>query len=293
MRGKAGINGTAAMIWELIKAHLSIFIGLSAVSGYHLSGPIDSDRALMVGLLVFCLASGAACLNNIQDRRFDAHFRRTCKRALPSGRIPVMHAGILAIGLITTGLWGLARYFNWQAFVLGTLSLICYNALYTPMKKKTTLAIIPGTVCGMLGPAIGWAAGGEIAITREIISLMVVFGVWQMTHYLLLVFNTRTDIRHTPFPSLAKAFSNIDLRLHILIWSGIYCMAMIYFLWISPLRFTPLSVVLAVIILLTIPIVYLALYGYGRMTKGNSGFYFINLSMLVFMTSYITDALVV
>ena len=164
-------------LMELVKFFLSLFIALSAVFGFVLANNLFSLKAFFLGVFVLLLAWGCAALNNIQDKTYDACFLRTCKRVLPSQKLKTRTAFIIAVLGIVFGLLGLLLFFKgFLAFVYGILALIFYNFLYTPLKKRTLLAIIPGAISGMLPPLIGWSAAGAQVLDLRIIIIMVIFG---------------------------------------------------------------------------------------------------------------------
>jgi hypothetical protein len=178
------------IFFELFKSHLTGFIALSAVFGQMIAAGIFSRETLVAGGGVWLLAAGAAVLNNIQDRDHDRRFTRTRNRCLPQKTIPVRTAAVLALILAGAGLTVLFRYPDtlWPG-LLGLLALLCYNGLYTPMKKKTFAAVWPGVVCGMLPPAIGWTlvpAPASAGTGQDLLMVMLVLGLWQMPHFLAL-----------------------------------------------------------------------------------------------------------
>src|SRR6202035_5275921 len=104
------------------------------------------------------VASGAAILNQVTERRFDAQMRRTARRPLASGRIESSHALWFGISLSLTGTAYLALAVNVLASVLALLTLLSYLFLYTPLKRKTPLCTLIGAFPGAVPPIIGWAA---------------------------------------------------------------------------------------------------------------------------------------
>ncbi len=94
--------------------------------------------------------------NDIVDRKLDAQVARTRGRPLPSGRIGVRAAILLAIALGLVGLAVLLQ-FNLFAIQLGLLSLVPV-AVYPFMKRFTSY---PQVVLGLAfawGALMGWAA---------------------------------------------------------------------------------------------------------------------------------------
>ncbi len=219
---------------ELLKLHLCLYIGCSAIFGFVASSGALSIKSMIIGFLICELACGSAVLNNIQDREFDQYFKRTHHRSLPAGKVPIAHAAILSGAMIFTGLTGLWTVAGVYPFFWGVVTVICYNLLYTPMKKRTLLAILPGALCGMLAPMIGWTAAGGSSTDLIILAIMMVFGLWQMPHFFIIVLKTRDLMVHKAntqmFPSLLKIFSTQELKLQIMIWTSLYALSMLLFL---------------------------------------------------------------
>src|SRR5512137_2654049 len=82
-------RGWLAVYADLFKARLTSLVLLTTLVGFYLGfrGPVDF--ALMFRLLLgtALLASGAAALNQLLEREYDARMRRTQDRPLPSGRL--------------------------------------------------------------------------------------------------------------------------------------------------------------------------------------------------------------
>jgi len=73
---------------------------------------------------------------------------------------------------------------------LGTLA--SYALVYTPLKRRSSLATLVGGIPGALPPLIGWAAGrGEL--TPEAWVLFAIVFLWQMPHFLAIAWLCRED----------------------------------------------------------------------------------------------------
>ena len=94
----------------------------------------------------------------------------------------------------------------------------CYNGIYTPLKRTTVLAIIPGAVCGSLPVLVGWMAAGGGLESPKLWILMVVFGVWQLPHFWLVVLANQEDYRSSGIPNMLRILSPAQLRQLIFVW---------------------------------------------------------------------------
>lgn len=278
---------------ELFKLHLCLYIALSAIFGYVTAAGTFNIRAMGIGLFVCVLAVGAAVLNNYQDREYDRFFIRTCNRGLPSGRILPVHALFIACLLIVTGLAGIWMTAGHLPFLLGMGALIAYNMLYTPLKKKTLLSMVPGSLCGMLVPAIGWTAAGGRLQDPVLPVVMAVFGLWQMAHFFIILVKTRHRMIHHPgakrFANFFTLFSDNEIKLQTMIWTSLYTLSMLWFMLVNPSGHAALDRVL----LANAFAVWLLVSWIITRSKPAASLAFagINLSMLVFMGSGIVNAL--
>lgn len=208
---------------SLMKIPVSALGASAALLGFAACRPDSAAAALLAGAAVFLLSAGACTLNNYQDRAFDGLAERTRRRALPSGRLAPRQALTQAALLLGAGLAGL--FFcsaSPLAPLAGLLAVLLYNAVYTPLKKKTLAALIPGLLCGTLPPLVGWlAAGGEISSPR-LFYLMALFGVWQLPHLWLLALANGGDRLPRPAPSFLDSLSPAQLRRLVLTWTAAF-----------------------------------------------------------------------
>ena len=153
-----------AVYLKLIKFRLSLAVAFSAAAGYILFEDAGSFKGLAATFGgVFFLSGGAAALNQYQERRTDALMPRTKKRPLPSHELRSGAALFTALGMIAEGTALLATFTWWLPALLGLVNVVLYNFIYTPLKRHSFLAVIPGGLVGAVPPLIGFtAAGGSL-----------------------------------------------------------------------------------------------------------------------------------
>jgi protoheme IX farnesyltransferase len=177
------------------------------------------EKFLFVLLGTLLLACGSAVFNHYQERNVDSLMERTKSRPIPSGRISSQRA--LKIGLVLTFLGSLLLLFfvNHIAFILGMLNLIWYNLIYTPLKRKTSLAIIPGSVVGAIPPVIGWVAAGGYVFDFRILVISFFFFIWQIPHFWLLMLKLDDDYKSANLPTVTNLFSKKQLARITFSWT--------------------------------------------------------------------------
>lgn len=281
--------------FSLFKIQLCLYISLSALLGQVTAARYFSLDSLFLGFFVLILASGAAVLNNVQDRQYDLFFKRTCNRSLPQKKIPLSHAKAICLTMIGCGLSCLLVFRGPVPFFWGTMALLCYNGLYTPLKKISLLAIIPGSLSGMLPPLIGWTAAGGSATAPDILILMAVFGLWQVPHFLIILLKNRPHQSQNKdvnkFPCFTTLFSCNELKLQILIWTALFSLSILLFLMNGAINNPVLSLfsgLNAIFISFIILLIWLKNNRHNRICA----FFAINLSMLFFMGAGICDKLI-
>ncbi len=187
-------------------------IALSALTGYVLySGRIGS-QGWFLALGVFLMACSSSALNHWQERDIDAKMPRTNKRPLPSGRISATGGFLVSAGF---GLLGSAVLWLTNppmALILSWATLFSYNLVYTPLKRVTAFAVIPGSMVGALPPMIGWAAAGG-SLTSEVILLVAIFFfIGQIPHFWLLLLMFGDQYKQAGLPSLNQIFSKLQIK---------------------------------------------------------------------------------
>ncbi len=207
------------LLLELNKIRITFAVTLTTIAGYILAkGTVDSGIFLpVIGL--FILACGSAALNHIQDRDKDAIMERTSNRPIPSGEVSPALA--LSIGLFEVALGSYLLYIGsgFLALQLGLLALIWYNGIYTPLKRKTAFAVIPGSVIGALPPLVGWvAAGGSLGDPKAMV-LGLFFFMWQVPHFWLLMLKYGKEYQKAGFPSITSKISVQQVKNSTFLWT--------------------------------------------------------------------------
>ena len=178
----------------LTKPRVNLLVLITTLIGFHLGtfGPIDI--AVLVHTIVgtALVAAGAAALNQVLERDTDRLMRRTRSRPLPAGRLKMGEAGWFALSLTAIGLVQLALGAHPLAAVVAFATIASYALVYTPLKRRTSLATVIGAVPGALPPMIGWtAATGRLSIEAWV--LFAIVFVWQMPHVLAVSWMYRED----------------------------------------------------------------------------------------------------
>mgnify|MGYP002078253634 FL=1 len=203
---------------ELTKIRITFFVMITTGFGYiAATDTFDSDFIfLLIGVLL--LASGSAALNHYQERSTDALMTRTKNRPIPSGKISPATSLEISVILILSGIILIVLAGNLISALFGVLNLIWYNAIYTPLKKKTPFAIIPGSLVGAIPPIIGWTAAGGELIHPQIFMIAFFFFIWQIPHFWLLLLVLDEDYKKAGMPTLTNLFSKDQLARITFVW---------------------------------------------------------------------------
>lgn len=203
---------------ELVKIRITFAVMVTTFLGYILASRSVSIDIIAPLLGTFLLACGSAVFNHVQERESDKLMARTRNRPLPSGKISLSSALIIGFFLALTGSIVLYLISGIIPLALGLLALLWYNGIYTPLKKKHPMAIIPGSLIGAIPPAIGWVAGGGDLLDHQILMISFFFFVWQVPHFWLLMLYFDEEYRKAGFPTLRKIFSKEQIRRITFMW---------------------------------------------------------------------------
>lgn len=200
------------IVYELAKVRISLPIALSAVTGYVLFTRHMDAQGWLLGFGVFLMSCSSSVINHWQERKTDAQMIRTKSRPIPSGRISANSALILAIILAVLGSGILLVSNPVMALILSWATLFFYNAVYTPLKKLTAFAVIPGSMVGALPPIIGWAGAGGSPTAEIILLVASFFFIGQIPHFWLLLLMFGEQYKEAKMPSLNQLFDDTQIK---------------------------------------------------------------------------------
>ena len=182
---------------ELFKFKVTAMVLVTTWAGFYLGSLNSGISSLQSGLLealvgVALVSAGASALNEALERTSDAKMIRTADRPIASGRIALWQGLLLGLGAVIGGGFWLEHFTNPLTTGLALLTVFTYVAIYTPLKRVTTLATFLGAFPGAAGPLLGWtAARGQIEWPG--VALFAILFVWQFPHFMAIAWLYRQD----------------------------------------------------------------------------------------------------
>jgi heme o synthase len=176
----------AADVVALGKPRITFMVLVTTLTGLWLApGQVASSVIAAALIGVTLVVAGANALNMYLERDVDALMTRTRNRPLPAGRLAPevalafgIAASAVAVPLLTVAVNPLTGF-------LAALSLVLYVLAYTPLKRRSTAALIVGAVPGAMPPLLGWtAATGSLGAPG--LSLFLILFVWQLPHFIAI-----------------------------------------------------------------------------------------------------------
>jgi len=184
----------------LFKLRVSVMVIITAAAGLYL-GDLRSGvnpfhlQAFMALAGIALVTCGSSALNQALERKSDARMPRTRTRPMVTGRIGLTHGLLLGFAAVAGGTLMLAAETNPLTTTLTLLTATGYVAIYTPLKRMTTLNTFIGAFPGALPPLIGWTAARGL-IEWPAVALFAVLFVWQFPHFMAIGWLYRDDYRH-------------------------------------------------------------------------------------------------
>jgi heme o synthase len=162
-------------------------LNLVATAGGYLLAPghASAGRLLWATVGTALVVGAANTLNCYLERDVDRLMTRTRIRPLPSGRLQPHVALSFGLLLSAAGVALLSLAVHPLAGLLSALALVAYVMVYTPMKQRSSLALLVGAVPGAAPPLIGWAAAtGGLGLPGVLLFLFLF--LWQVPHFLAI-----------------------------------------------------------------------------------------------------------
>lgn len=186
----------------LTKPRITLMVVLTTFVGYWVAAPMFDAVALFHTLVgTALLSTGSSILNQWVERRSDKAMRRTANRPLPAGRLDPGLALLGGVALSAIGAAYLYQLVNPLTCWVGVATLVLYVAVYTPLKRVSSLSTLVGAIPGAMPPMMGCtAATNELGGLAW--SLFGILFLWQMPHFLAIAWLYRTDYERGGFPML-------------------------------------------------------------------------------------------
>ncbi len=231
----------------LTKFVLSFAVSLSALLAYIMAKGEIGIEMFTATFAVLLVALGVSTLNQVQEWKEDSVMERTKHRPIASGKISPMTGVIVGIVHIVLALALIYDLLGLSGVNLFLFAFIWYNGFYTPLKKKSALAVVPGALLGVVPPAIGWLAAGHSLWEVEFYALGLYFFIWQIPHFWLLVMLHYGDYAGAGYPTAMRLFGRVSLQKLTFVWLVISIQAGYFMVTI----FEPASTVILVLLGIT------------------------------------------
>jgi protoheme IX farnesyltransferase len=189
--------------YQLMKFTLSFTVVFSSVVCYLLAPGISFSWVAVLLLFVagMLITGSANAINQVVEKDTDAMMKRTSKRPVAAGRMSVDEGWTFALIAGTIGVFMMGYYFNWLSAGISAFSLFLYAFVYTPLKKKHSIAVLIGGIPGALPCLIGWVAGtDELSIGGWILFAIQFF--WQFPHFWAIAWVAYNDYSKAGFKLL-------------------------------------------------------------------------------------------
>lgn len=194
MQAPAPALPRASDFLALTKPRIVLLVMLTAAVGFYVAAPRGIELLLLVHTLIgtALVAGGSSAFNQVAESDVDALMRRTARRPIPDGRLSRSASAAFAATLGVAGTGYLAVLVNPLTAALAAATLGSYILLYTPLKRRTSLATLVGAAPGALPILGGWTATGA-GLSVAAWSLFGIMFLWQLPHFLALAWLYRDD----------------------------------------------------------------------------------------------------
>jgi protoheme IX farnesyltransferase len=194
---------------QFVKMRLASLVVLSAAISFVIGSneqgqAINWTKMLMLILGGFLVTGSSNGFNQIIEKNLDKLMDRTQNRPLPQDRMSINESFVLAAIMGIVGILVLWIFVNPLSGILGTLALILYTAVYTPLKQITPFAVFVGAFPGAIPPLLGHVAStsgfGEIQFQAWV--LFAVQFMWQFPHFWAIAWVLDEDYKKAGFRML-------------------------------------------------------------------------------------------
>ncbi len=197
--------GKPSAYLNLTKPQVSFLLFLGGITGAFMAlRPIVAHVfRFLVGMIGLYLSiAGANALSNYIDRDIDAKMKRTCNRALPSGKLTPQEALRFSFLILSVGLL-LALYSSIYELFWIVVGVVFDPVLYNFLsKRRTYYNILIGSIAGGTPVMAGYslASGSFFSLAPFLIMLLII--IWTPVHIWSIAIKYRDDYRNANVPML-------------------------------------------------------------------------------------------
>jgi protoheme IX farnesyltransferase len=215
-------------LFALTKPRITAMVLATEAAGLGIAPGRASARSLWLSLLGTALIVGSAnALNMWWEVDTDGLMARTRNRPLPAGRLSPDTA--LAFGLALAAIAAPMLFLvNVATGLLGLVALVSYVAVYTPLKRHTSMALLVGAVPGAMPPLMGWStATGGIGLGGLL--LFAVLFLWQLPHFAAISIFRAEDYARAGLQVVSVQHGEAGARRSIAIYTVLLVVASLLF----------------------------------------------------------------
>ncbi len=191
---------------QFAKLRLASLVVFSAVICYIIASKGDFTWNIIGWLTLggFLVTAGSNGFNQVIEKDLDKLMTRTMNRPLPQNRMSVMEGLIVASVMGISGVIILYKFLNPLTGILGFIAMLLYSIVYTPLKRKTPLAVFVGAFPGAMPPLIGWVGySGQIDVSA--LTVFTIQFMWQFPHFWAIAWRLHEDYQKAGFKMLPSA----------------------------------------------------------------------------------------
>lgn len=182
------------------KMRLASLVVFSSTISYVYAAAYKLDVTTLILLTIggFLITAAANGMNQIIEKDSDKLMKRTQDRPLATGKMSV-NEGLIVVSICgIVGVFILGFYINPLSGLLAAMAIIMYAGIYTPMKRKSSWAVIVGAFPGAMPPLLGYVAySGEFGLVPGV--LFLIQFAWQLPHFWSIAWKLDEDYRKGGF----------------------------------------------------------------------------------------------
>ncbi|MDO9136961.1 MAG: heme o synthase, partial [Lutibacter sp.] len=203
---------------QLTKVGLSLSVVFSSLAGYLLAvEEIKISILILLAIGGYLMVGASNAFNQIIEKDTDALMKRTMNRPLPTGRMHVSMAMVIAVSFTILGL-AILYSINPKSALFGAISIFLYTSVYTPLKSITPLAVFVGAIPGAIPFMLGWvAATDNFSIEPGMLFLIQFF--WQFPHFWAIAWLQYDEYKKAGFNLMPMGQKNKKAVVQIIIYT--------------------------------------------------------------------------